>query len=65
MKGEAPNAKKVQFYEDKMLTCLEQFQEYFLSDGTFINGNQISFADILAACEIEQPRKYYSFNSVM
>lgn len=40
-----------------MIKCLEQFEECFLNNGKFIGGNEISYADIAAACEIEQPRK--------
>ncbi|KAJ8971841.1 hypothetical protein NQ317_001554 [Molorchus minor] len=40
-----------------MVNCLDKFEEIFLSDGSFVNGfSKITFADILAACEIEQPR---------
>lgn len=60
MKGREPDSKKVEFFTKQMLKSLEQFQEYFLDKGKFISGNQISFADILAACEIEQTRKYVS-----
>lgn len=60
MKGNEPNARLVEHYKNQMIKALEQFEEYFLSDGSYINGNQISYSDIAAACEIEQTRKYGS-----
>lgn len=42
-----------------MIKCLEQFEECFLENKKFISGNEISYADIAAACEIEQPRKSF------
>lgn len=58
MKGKEPDTKMVNFIKEQMLKSLEQFQECFLDRGKFISGNQISYADIAAACEIEQTRKF-------
>nr|WCC58248.1 glutathione S-transferase [Pharsalia antennata] len=54
--GRQPNAAKLELLKDNANNALDQFEELFLSDGPFINGDEISFADIQAACEIEQPR---------
>nr|WCC58247.1 glutathione S-transferase [Pharsalia antennata] len=54
--GEQPDLKTVKFLENNMINALDKFQELFISDNPFVNGQTISFADILAACEIEQPR---------
>lgn len=60
MQGREPDSKKVNFFKEQMLKSIEQLQECFLDKGKFISGNQISYADIAAACEIEQTRKYVS-----
>lgn len=57
--GRQPNPKKLELLENNMNDSLDKFEEYFLSDGAFVNGQEISFADILAACEIEQPSKFF------
>lgn len=44
-----------------MTKALDNFQNLFLSESKFMFGNEISYADVAAACEIEQPRKYESF----
>lgn len=57
MRNKEPNSSRVEFYKKEMITSLKQFEEYFLKD-SFINGENISYADIAAACEIEQPRMF-------
>lgn len=52
-----PDPRELKRLEDNMTTTLDKFQELFLLDGPFVNGQKISFADILAACEIEQLRE--------
>ncbi|KAJ8929157.1 hypothetical protein NQ314_018181 [Rhamnusium bicolor] len=54
--GKQPTPEKLKKVEDDMANILDKFEELFLANGPFINGLKISFADILAACEIEQPR---------
>ncbi|XP_018576339.1 glutathione S-transferase theta-1-like [Anoplophora glabripennis] len=54
--GEKPDPEKLKFLESNMIDTLDKFQELFISETPFINGQTISFADILAACEIVQPR---------
>lgn len=59
LRGKEPNPERVAFYKEQMIKALKNFQELFLSESTFINGEQISYADIAAACEIEQTRKNF------
>lgn len=56
--GRQPKAEKLELLKGNANQALDKFEELFLSDGPFINGHEISFADIQAACEIEQPSKY-------
>ncbi|XP_050503681.1 glutathione S-transferase theta-1-like isoform X1 [Diabrotica virgifera virgifera] len=54
--GRQPSEEEVRKAKKYMEKSLQDFQNYFLSNGKFINGDQISYADIHAACEIEQTR---------
>ncbi|XP_052741376.1 glutathione S-transferase theta-1 [Bicyclus anynana] len=55
--GVAPNAKTLSGYENRMISALETFENHWLQKGTkFIAGDNITVADLLAACELEQPR---------
>ena len=49
--------KQVKRFHDEMEKCLETIQTIWLDGGKkkFINGDQISVADLLAVCELEQP----------
>lgn len=40
-----------------MTDCLDKIEELWLSQGKYIVGDQLTVADLFAACEIEQPRK--------
>eukprot|EP00088_Acartia_fossae_P010720 TRINITY_DN1536_c0_g1_i11.p1 TRINITY_DN1536_c0_g1~~TRINITY_DN1536_c0_g1_i11.p1 ORF type:complete len:252 (-),score=60.52 TRINITY_DN1536_c0_g1_i11:4-720(-) len=54
-----PNEKKVEHLKDVMETTLEQVERIWLKNGEqdFIGGGKdVSVADLLAACEMEQPR---------
>jgi len=56
MTGSPPNEKQVEKYKSSMLDCLDQIEELWLSQGhTYIASDQISVADLFAACELEQP----------
>lgn len=55
--GTEVNMKKVADFQTRMETVLEQFETVWLKDKPFIAGNDISIADIIAACELEQPGK--------
>nr|WET52674.1 glutathione S-transferase [Phaedon brassicae]WET52799.1 glutathione S-transferase [Phaedon brassicae] len=55
--GRQPSPEKYESSKKYMLRSLSTFEELFLSDdGPFLMGKQISYADIQAACEIEQPK---------
>lgn len=54
MTGEDPDEAFVRFFEKGMLTALDQMESLWLREQKFINGDQISAADLWAACEIEQ-----------
>lgn len=53
--GEPTDASMMNFSESGMLNVLDQMETLWLKEQKFINGDQISAADIWAACEIEQP----------
>jgi len=57
LKWNPPNEKKIAHLKQNMEESLEQMQSIWLQDGKkdFIAGSSISIADILAACEMEQP----------
>jgi glutathione S-transferase len=56
--GKKPNEKKVEYYEKLMKKSLDSLENVWLesADKNFLATSEISFADILAACELEQPR---------
>lgn len=53
--GKPPDNKKIEFHMSEMDKVLDTMSEMFLKDKTFLCGNEISFADIIACCELEQP----------
>lgn len=55
MLGTKVNEKKVEDFQRRMETVLEQFETIWLKDKPFVAGNQVTIADLLAACELEQP----------
>lgn len=55
--GEEPNEKKVMNFQRRMSDTLDFMESVWLSPGPWIAGDEISVADLWAACEIEQPRK--------
>ncbi|KAG5684923.1 hypothetical protein PVAND_014131 [Polypedilum vanderplanki] len=56
--GKPPNEKKVREYENLMIKSLDTFENIWLASDQkeFLATKEISFADILACCELEQPR---------
>lgn len=44
-------------YEKNMIKILDVLENVWLKDKIFLTGSEISIADILAACEVEQVRK--------
>ena len=57
MFGTEVNMKKIANFQSRMEDALDKFETIWLKDKLFLTGNQISIADILAACELEQPSK--------
>ncbi|XP_045129234.1 glutathione S-transferase theta-1-like [Portunus trituberculatus] len=55
MFGTEVNEKKVADFQSRMEDALENFETIWLKDQLFLAGNKASIADILAACELEQP----------
>ncbi|XP_066937414.1 glutathione S-transferase theta-1-like isoform X3 [Macrobrachium rosenbergii] len=55
MFGVEVNQKKVDEFQSRMETTLEQFETIWLKDKPFLAGSEITIADLLAACELEQP----------
>ncbi|XP_053640277.1 glutathione S-transferase theta-1 isoform X2 [Cherax quadricarinatus] len=55
MFGREVNTRKVEEYQNKLETTLHQFETVWLKDRPFIAGDQLTIADLLAACELEQP----------
>ncbi len=56
--GKPPSEKSLQMFTERMNTSLNNVENLWLADGRpYLTGNQISAADIFAACEIEQVGK--------
>ncbi|XP_045625652.1 glutathione S-transferase theta-1 [Procambarus clarkii] len=53
--GMEVNTKKVAEFQDRMEVVLDQFENVWLKKRPFIAGNELTIADLLAACELEQP----------
>jgi glutathione S-transferase len=54
--GEPPVPEQLQKFEDNMISTFNNIENIWLADTPFLSGNEVSVADIFAACEIEQPR---------
>lgn len=54
MLGVEPNAEKISDYHRMLQSALKMMEQHFVKDTKFINSNQISIADIHAACELTQ-----------
>lgn len=52
--------KKVARFQKEMEKCLGEIETIWLDNGNkkFITGDDISIADLLACCELEQPGKH-------
>lgn len=57
MFGTEVNQKKVADFQSRMESALEKFETVWLKDQPFLSGNNVSIADLMAACELEQPSK--------
>lgn len=58
MTGEPANENKVKAFKKQMEGALNSLENVWLesSEKQFLASKEISFADILAACELEQPK---------
>jgi glutathione S-transferase len=58
MSGKPVSESKVAMFKSHMEATLDLLENVWLesSDKAFLTTNEISFADILAACELEQPK---------
>lgn len=63
MLGMPVNEKKVAEFKERMETVLDQLETIWLKDRPFIAGDHITIADLLAACELEQPSMYVCIHS--
>ena len=61
-----PKEEAVARFHKEMEKCLDQIQTVWLDNGNkkFIAGDQISVADLLACCEMEQPSMNTVFNVI-
>ena len=59
MRQKAASKERVEECKSKVIECLDGIEKNWLQDKHFLMGDQISVADIFAACEIEQISKYY------
>jgi glutathione S-transferase len=60
LKGEPPNEKRVAEFERRMKTTLGLIENIWLKDAPYLTGNEITIADLLGVCEIEQTSKFLS-----
>lgn len=57
--GRSPNEEQINSYEQRMVAALKLLDTKWLGRGAdFIAGNKITIADLIAACELEQPSKF-------
>uniref|UniRef100_A0A2M4AN13 glutathione transferase n=1 Tax=Anopheles triannulatus TaxID=58253 RepID=A0A2M4AN13_9DIPT len=57
MMGSKVDPKRAEQYKSQLDSCLDFIEQEFLGHGSpYIVGDQISIADLVAACEIEQPK---------
>ncbi|XP_014360250.2 glutathione S-transferase theta-1 [Papilio machaon] len=55
--GRTPSEEQIKGYEERMVSALQLLETKWLGRGTdFIVGNNVTVADLWAACELEQPR---------
>lgn len=56
--GKKVDPHTLESYEKRMVSAIETFASNWLDNGTeFVSGDSITVADLLAACELEQPSK--------
>lgn len=57
LNGQPVTQEKIIKYEKNMIEILDVLENVWLKDKIFLTGSEISIADILGACELEQVRK--------
>lgn len=55
--GQPAMPEKIKHYEKLMIESLDFLENIWLKDKPFVASSEISIADILGACEVEQVRK--------
>lgn len=55
LSGEPPNEKLVKVYFNGMEKTCDTLVTVWLKNNKFLCGNEITIADLLGACELEQP----------
>nr|WEU54068.1 glutathione s-transferase theta-1 [Protohermes costalis] len=56
MAGTPANPRRIEHLERRMSECLDSLEELWLRNNDYLVGDRISIADLLGACEVEQPR---------
>lgn len=59
--GSETPPEKIEKVLTSMTDCLDNIETLWLSQGKYIAGDQLTVADLFAACEIEQPRMLFTF----
>ncbi|XP_060814678.1 glutathione S-transferase theta-1-like [Bombus pascuorum] len=54
--GKSMKPESLMQYEKRMMQTLDDLENFWLKDKNFLTGSEISIADILGSCEIEQVR---------
>jgi len=49
------DAARLAEYQSQLETCLDKIETIFLRDAPFLAGDEISIADLLGICELQQP----------
>lgn len=59
MSGRPANPEVVAKHQKKLDAALDAFEDVWLKKTKYLAGNEITIADLLGACEIEQTRKLF------
>lgn len=55
--GKPAKPEKVSQLEGPMIESLDQIEQHWLKNKPYLTGHSISIADVLGACEVEQPSR--------
>jgi len=61
--GKLADPKRILLLENRMNENLDLLENVWLKNKPFLCGDEISISDLIAACEIEQPRKEIIFTN--